>query len=132
MTETYALRRPPGRYDERRVLPRPLVWAVLGALGLALLVGTYAAWDRYSAGRVPFSVLGYSVVDDSTVEIRFEVHKAPSSSVTCLLRALGEDKAVVGSEQVVVGPSDAGPVRVTHRLTTSARAVAGEVARCRP
>jgi len=132
MTETPALRRPPGRYDDRRPLPRPLLHTLLGVLGLALLLGTYAAWDRYSSGRVPFSVRGYEVVDDRTVEIRFEVHKAPSSTVTCFLRALGTEKQVVGSEEVEVGPSDDAPVRVTHRLATSARAVTGEVSRCRP
>jgi len=132
MTQTHAPRRPAGRYDERRSLPRPAVYALLGALGLALLVGTYAAWDRYSSGRVPFTLRGYDVLDDRTVELRFEVHKAPSSTVTCFVRALGTEKQVVGSQAVEVGPSDDAPVLVTHRLTTSARAVTGEVTRCRP
>jgi hypothetical protein len=132
MPPTSAFRRPPGRYDDRRPLPKPAVVALLAGLGVALLIGTYAAWDRYSSGRVPFSVLGYEVLSDQAVEVRFEVHKAPSSTVTCLVRARGRDGGFVASEQVEVGPSQSGPVRVTHRLTTSARAVNGEVARCRP
>ena len=129
MAET--LRRPPGRYDEPRH-PSWLLPLLGGTLAGSLVLVLFWTWSNASDRRTASTLKGFEVVSDEVVEIRFEVHKAPSSSVTCLLRALGEDKAVVGSEQVVVGPSDAGPVRVTHRLTTSARAVAGEVARCRP
>lgn len=132
MTTTSTWRRPPGRYDERRSLPRAVTWALLGVLGLALLVGVYAAWDRFSGSRVPFTLLGYDVVSDSAVDVRFEVHKAPSSTVRCFLRALDADKRVVGSETVAVGPTTRTPGRVEHRLSTTGRAVAAEVTRCQP
>ena len=132
MDATSTLRRPPGRYDERRALPRPALFVLLAALGTALLAGTYAAWDRLSDSRVPFTLLGYDVVGDSAVDVRFEVHKAPSSTVRCFLRALDEDKRVVGSATVDVGPSTTAPARVTHRLATTGPAVAAEVLRCQP
>lgn len=126
------VQRPPGRYDERRTLPRPVLLTLAAALVLTLLALTFGAWDRYSSSRVPFTVLGYRVVSDTQVEVRFEVHKATSSTVTCLVRARDRTGSVVGREEVEVGPSEGAPTRITTTLTTSARAVAGEVTACRP
>jgi hypothetical protein len=109
-----------------------VLYAVAGGLGLALLALTFAAWDRFSDSRVPFTVLGYRVVSDTAVEVRFEVHKAMSSTVTCLVRARDRAGAEVGHARVQVGPSNDAPVRVTHLLPTSGRAATGEVTACRP
>ena len=124
---TSPLRRPPGRYDEPRRLPRPLAYALAGLLGVALLAFSYWAWDRASSGRTRVTVLGYEVVDEHAVDVRFEVTKDATATVVCEVRARDRDGAEVGSEDVTVGP---GKTVVTWRLTTVRRAATGEVTGC--
>jgi hypothetical protein len=125
--EKPAFRRPPGRYDEARRTPRWLTLVGAAVLGIALLAFSYAAWQRTSAGRTSVTVLGYHVVDDHAVDVRFEVSKGAGTTVVCAVRARDRDGVEVGSEDVTVGP---GSTVVTHRLTTSRRAATGEVTGC--
>jgi hypothetical protein len=124
---TTAIRRPPGRYDEPTRLPRPVLLALAALGALALLALTYLAWDRTTGGRTHASVLGYRVVDDHAIEVRFEVAKNHAATVVCALRARDRDGVLVGSEDVTVGPGNG---VVTHRLTTSSRAAVAEVTGC--
>ena len=122
-----APRRPPGRYDEPRRLPRWLTVSLAGLLGVGLLAFSWFAYDRATGGRTRFVVLGYEVVDDHAVEVRFEVTKAKDATVVCEVRARDRDGVEVGNEDVTVGP---GQAVVTHRLTTARRAATGEVTGC--
>ena len=124
---TSTIRRPQGRYDEPRRLPRPLAYALAGVLAVLVLLGTFLAWQRSSAHRSSASVISYRVVDDHTVEIRFDVAKDEGATVVCALRAVGSDGAEVGKKDVTVGP---GPRVVTATVTTSRRAAVGEVVGC--
>jgi hypothetical protein len=123
-------RRPEGRYDEPRTLPRPVL--VTGAILLvALLVGlAYLAFDRYSHGRVRFATLGYAVLSDTAVEVRFEVHKGLQETVRCAVQARDRDGAVVARDVVTIGPADLEGVLTVHQLTTTRRAATGEVTSC--
>jgi hypothetical protein len=120
-------RRPPGRYDEPRRYPRWLRLGLAAVLGLALLAFSYAAWHHISAGRTTFTVLGYDVVDDHSVQVRFEVHKKGTTSVVCEVRARDRDGVEVGKQDVSVG---VGVTEVSHRLATTHRAATGEVTGC--
>jgi hypothetical protein len=120
-------RRPPGRYDEPRRHPRWLAWAVGGGLGLVLAAASYATYDRAASARTPVTLEGYRVVDDGTVEVRFDVHKDRADTVVCAVRARGRDGGQVGAADVTVGP---GTGKVRYALTTTARAVLGEVTGC--
>ena len=121
------VRRPPGRYDEPRRYPRWLTVTLAAVLGAALLAFAYVAWDRATSGRTRFTVLGYDVIDDHAVEVRFEVTKGADATVVCEVRARDRDGVEVGSEDVTVGP---GSTVVTHRLATVRRAATGEVTGC--
>ena len=123
-------RRPPGRYDEPRTLPRPVLvgGAVVG--GLLLVLGAYLAYDRFAADGVTWGTVGYEVVDDASARVTFEVVKGVTASADCLLQARDRDNAVVASEKVRVGPSDRERVRVTRTLETSRRATTAELVRC--
>ncbi len=124
------LRRPPGRYDERRTLPRPVLLTGAGVLGLLLLVGSYLAYARFTGERVQFGTIGYQVVDATEVQVRFEVRKALTDTVRCALQARDRDNVVVGRETVTVGPSDREQVLLSRRVATVARAATGEVVGC--
>ena len=120
-------RRPPGRYDEPRTHPQWLVWVVAGVLGLGVAAGTWTAYQRSTANRTDASMIGYHVIDDHSVLVRFEVDKARGKTVTCALIARDSKGHVVGVADVTVGP---GTSDVSHTLTTSARADEAEVVGC--
>ncbi len=124
------LRRPPGRYDDPLALPRPVLVAGAVLLGLLLLGLAYVGYDRFGGSRVSYGVLGFHVLSDQVVEVRFEVRKSPSATVVCLVRAREKGGTEVGSEAVTVGPSPTGQVVMVHRLATSRLATTGEVTGC--
>ena len=118
-------------------LPRPAPgtgrwWAIgiTGCLvGVALVVWLALAG---SVGRVTWTDTGFDVVDDRTVVVDFDVHRPEGQAVTCVVRALDEGFATVGSLEVAVPASAQRSVhrRVTVRTTT--RAVTGGVRECAP
>lgn len=128
---TTSFRRPEGRYDERRPLPRGVTVLLAGVAGVALLLFVVVAFQRFGPAKVQGRLLSYEVVDDRTVEIRFEVRSDPGTTATCLVRALARDMSEVASEEVRVGPSLEDRVVETRTLTTSSRAVAAELVTCR-
>jgi hypothetical protein len=129
-TTPSTLRRPPGRYDEPRALPRPVLVGGAVVLLLLLLGGSYLAFDRFSGSGVRFGLLGYRVLDDHTVDVSFEVHRGSGTTVVCLVNARDRDNAEVGSAQVTLAPSSTDPVQKVQRLTTTRRAATAGVVRC--
>ncbi|MCW2599514.1 MAG: hypothetical protein JWM02_1343 [Frankiales bacterium] len=123
-------RRPPGRYDAPRTLPRPLLITGAVLLGVLLLVSTYLAYNRFTTAQTAFGVVGFRVLSDHAVEVQFDVHKDLKASVLCLVSARDKDNVQVGSATVTVGPSSTDPVRTVHTLTTTHRATTGEVTGC--
>ena len=126
-----APRRPPGRYDERRVLPaRRLLLFGGGAVGLVALVAAYVLFARYTGRTATAAVLGFTVVSDTRVDVRFEVSKPASATTYCVVRARSSDGAEVGAAAVRVGPAKRGTSRQTYQLGTTGRANTGEVDGC--
>lgn len=127
--------RPAGRYDHRPPFLKRLLGLFLGTLLVALIVAVIVAlWMRLSADSVSGRVVGYQITSDSAVDIRLEVDKAPGSRAYCVVRARGADGLEVGrdvAEVDTVGTQQR-RVRTSFELTTSGRAVTGELARCSP
>ena len=123
-------RRPPGRYDERRPLPRAVLVTGGSVLGLALIALAYAGYSRFSTNRVQYGTLGYKVVDDSSTQIRFQVDKDLTETVRCQLIARDADHTDVGSRTVTVGPAERQTVITTSTVETTRRAKSGEVVGC--
>ena len=128
---TTPIRRPEGRYDERRPLSRRTTAVLAAAAGAVLLLLVVVAFQRFGPSSVHGQLLGYRVVDDRSVVVRFEVRTDPGTTATCLLRALGRDMSEVGSAEVRVGPLDESRVVRSETLETSRRAVAAELVTCR-
>lgn len=132
MTTTTAPVFPPGRYGRRReprrrrrVLAYLLLLPVLAA-GLWLAVKLY---DQYgdSSNYEPV-VTGFTVVSDQRVDVQFEVGKADAKPAVCRLQATDQSSIEVGYAQV---PVPAGSdVRMTHTITTTARAYSVSVLGC--
>ena len=131
MTDTgVPLRRPPGRYDERRRLPQGARVALVALLAGAVLAGLVVAWRSFESRTTRATLLSYRVVSDRSVEVRFQVDRPVGGSVRCTRTARARDGAEVGRETFRVGPQRTSPVRVTHVLSTRARAAAADVAGC--
>ena len=123
-------RRPVGRYDERRSLSRGTRVGGAAVLVVALVAATFWAYQRFSGGQVQFGTRGYEVVSDTEVDVRFEVQKGVLESVRCSLTARDRDSVVVGTRDVVVGPSDREAVITRSSVTTTHRATTAEAVRC--
>lgn len=122
---------PPGRYDRQAgPLRRRLLW-VLAAVGavLALAIGGWYAWGVFH-DPVQWQDVGFHVDDDRSIQVTFDVIKAPGSTVTCRVHALSHSFGEVGVTDVEVGPASTRTQRVTVAVATSELAVTGTVDRC--
>lgn len=107
-------------------------------LRVGLLVGLAVAFAavvvllalRQASAPVTFTVRTIEVLGDDAVRVSWEVARPPGTEAECLVRARGEDGAEVGREEVPVSAADARRTVVSHDLSTSARAVTGEVRSC--
>ena len=130
---------PPGRYGHRRdpaaQRRRRLVAIVLAAVtalaGLGIAVKLY---QQYAAS--PYQVSGVTTTDlrDSSFTVRFSVTVPAGRGAACTIVGHTHDGREVGRGEVEVpsaGPS-ATSLDVTYTLSTTARAVIGEVQGCGP
>lgn len=123
-------RRPPGRYgDDRRGGRAAIVGMVL--LGLVFTAAVVALGWRLSRPEIQVQLRAYDVVDDNTVEVVAVVRRMdPEATLTCVLRARDVAGREVG-RRVVEVPAGDDEVVVQERLTTTSRAVLGELVQCR-
>lgn len=129
---TTAPRRPEGRYDEPRRLPRQLVLLLAALLGLVLLTGGYAAYRHVAGHTTSASVLGFDVPDDGHVVIRFEVRHDRGKDARCEVVAYDRDHITVGHHTLQLPRSLADPARISATVTTNRRAYAVRVTGCAP
>lgn len=126
--------RPPDRYGVPPNLARTrATYAVAAIVGLVALAALLALALHKSLPAVSAGLRGYDVVSDSTVRIRFEVHKAPLAEAVCTVRARDRSGLETGRGNVTVGPrADSRRItEVSYDLMTRARAVTGELVGCR-
>jgi hypothetical protein len=116
-------------------LPRPAPgttrWWVLGTIGILLSVGVIVWWGIVGTrGSVRPEVTGYRVESDSSIVVRYDLHRPLGTGVLCRVSALDGSKARVGTVEDAV-PAD-GPASVQRevRVRTSVRAVTGVVDSC--
>ncbi|WP_328388129.1 DUF4307 domain-containing protein [Nocardia sp. NBC_00416] len=110
------------RYGHRGTRPnRRLIGAVL--TGVVILAGigvAYLGWAKFGPEDIESEQLGYTVLDDSSVEVEIRLTRAdPSEPVVCLVRAMSRDLMEVGRREVLVQPT-AG--EKTVRVSTVVRA----------
>ncbi|MCU1592619.1 MAG: hypothetical protein JWO12_11 [Frankiales bacterium] len=123
-------RRPLGRYDDPKPLSRRLLIAGASAGALLLVLFAWFGYSRFSDGRTRYGVTGYKVIDGTSVQITFEVHKDLTTSVTCALVARDRDNLTVGRKDVIVGPAERDTVQVVDVVPTTRRAATVDVSAC--
>ncbi len=117
-------------------IPRPAQpgaakWWVIATVGI-LLGCAMAVWWGLAAtvGKPGWTVMGYHVVDDRTVDVTYLVSRPAGRDVTCTVRALDKGFATVGAIEVHVPASRETSVKQTTRVRTTTRAVTGVVRSC--
>ncbi|GIF52942.1 uncharacterized protein DUF4307 [Asanoa ferruginea] len=103
---------------------------------VTLIVGGLVAvrlYKNYGDPAYDAQVVTYTDIDDTGLTLVFRVTVPEGGQATCVLRARSRDGATVGTRDVLVRdePGD-GTTQVTERMTTTGKAMIGEVLRCVP
>lgn len=87
---------------------------------------------QYGPADTRATVLGFRVLGDEAVRVTAVVHRDPQLDAVCLVRARNVSGAEVGHAEVRVVANPGGDERaqLAHVLSTTDRAVTGEVGRC--
>ncbi|WP_460696165.1 DUF4307 domain-containing protein [Nocardia thraciensis] len=108
-------------------LPYALVTAAV-LLGVAVAVVAYL---KFGPKDIEPEQLGYSVVNDSTLDIHFKVTREhPDRPVVCFVRAMDSDQAEVGRREVLIPASTSGTVELNAIVRTTGRPAAGDIYGC--
>lgn len=124
--------RPADRYGTTTAA-RPKWLIPLVALAVLVVGGAvaYVGFQKYGPADIEADELGYTVVDDSTVTLRFKVTRAdPRQPVVCFVRAMDRDTVEVGRREVLITGSEHGTVEVTTEIRASSRPSSGSVYGC--
>ncbi len=117
------------RYGRRR---RPLSPVQRNsAIVVALLLGTLGTYVVFRNSQPEVSGTADNWVTNSATSetVHWQVQKPASATVSCIVRARGEDGAEVGRAKVIVR-AHGKVVHVTTVLKTTGRAITGEVQDC--
>ncbi|MGI5216303.1 DUF4307 domain-containing protein [Nocardia sp. CA-290969] len=117
--------------------PGPKRWRRWGALltGVVVLAGigiAYVGWKNFGPKDIESEQLGYTVLDDSSVELRILLTRAdPSVPVVCVVRAMSRDLTEVGRREVLIQPSGAEEtVRISTVIEASERPSSAAIYTC--
>jgi hypothetical protein len=119
-----------GRSPARRRRTRLI--AIAAGAGVLAVVIAWVVWaGLFGPGASLGSRdLGYSLVGDDAIEVRYEVTSDAGASVSCALQALNSTFAIVGWKVVAIPPSEQGTRQFRETLRTSEPAVTGLIYRC--
>ncbi|PVE91552.1 DUF4307 domain-containing protein [Microbacterium sp. TPD7012] len=118
--------------DERygRTRTRRTPWIIGGIVAL-LVVGAFG-WMivAQSMSSVDADDLGFDLVDEHTVDVRFQVTGVQGKDVVCVVEALDEEFGVVGWKVVDIPAGDSHSQAVSASVPTVSAATTGLVNTC--
>jgi hypothetical protein len=94
-----------------------LVWAILFTID--------------NADRTTTRDVGFTVIDEFSTEVIFEVSRTPGKAVVCDVQVLNQSFAVVGLKSLPVEPSAGRSVVLSTTVITTELGTSGLVAGCR-
>lgn len=111
---------------------RRVVLAVVAALGVVAVIVSWVVWVGLFSPTASLETrdTGYSIRDDATVDVRFEVTTDAGTPVSCALQALNEQFAIVGWKIVDLPPSDDRTRAFVENIRVTEPAVTGLIYRC--
>ncbi len=105
---------------------------ILATLGIVVLTVGAIWWGlAATVGKPNWMDVAWNVTDDRTIEVRYQVSKPPDMTVRCTIEAQGEDHALVGTADVVIGPQGTRETLHSTTLRTTLPAVRGGIRTCR-
>ncbi len=119
-----------GRSPERRRRKRLL--GIVAAVGVTAVVLSWVVWVGLLGPNASLGSrdLGYDLVGDDAIEVRYEVTMDAGQTASCALQALNNTFAIVGWKVVTIPASDEGTRQFRETLRTSEPAVTGLIYRC--
>lgn len=117
------------RYGDKPSNPkrtRVLTWV---GVGLLTAIAAWFGFANYSP--LSYQDIGFRVINDTTVEVDFEVTTPVGTVAICAIEALNNSFAQVGWVELMLPASEAETNRHTVTLTTTELAVTGLVDECR-
>ena len=102
------------------------------SFGLFLVVIAWVLWVGLlgPSASLDSRDIGYQLVGDNSVEVRYEVTADTGRNVSCAVEALAEDFSIVGWHVVELPPSDQRTRQFRATLRTTQPAVTGLIYRC--
>ena len=119
-----------GRTRARRTRTRLL--AIAAGAGVAVVVVAWVIWAGLlsPSASIETKDIGFELLSESSVEVRWQLTAPAASAVTCAVQAVNEHHTVVGWLTVEVPPSEQTTRALTATLRTSEPPVGGSVYRC--
>jgi hypothetical protein len=119
-----------GRGSRRRTRDRLLLW--VAAPVFLLVVVAWVIWAGLDGSKplIETQDIAYTVVDEHSVDVTFQVSVPTGTATSCAVQALNESFAVVGWKIVDLPPSDQYTRSFTESLRTSELATTGLIYRC--
>ncbi|MGS0560963.1 DUF4307 domain-containing protein [Microbacterium aurugineum] len=118
--------------DERygRTRRRRLPWIIGGAIALVVIGAFSWMTVSQSIASVDADDLGFTLVDEYSVDVSFQVTGVQGKDVVCALEALDEEFGVVGWKIVEIAAGDSHSQAVSVTIPTVAQATTGLVNTC--
>ena len=116
------------RYGRRR--RRRLPWIIGGAFALAVVVAFSWMTVASSLDSVDADDLGFDVIDEHSVNLRFQVTATAGTDIVCIVEAQDEEFGVVGWKVVRIPASDSHAQALSVSIPTVATATTGLVNTC--
>lgn len=115
----------------RRRTPRWVPLALGGVVVMLGLIIAFIGFKQFGPKDIDPEQLGYTIVDDSTVESHFKVTRThPDRPAFCFVRAMDKDGNEVGRREVLIAPSSSGTVELKVTVRSIAKPAASDVYGC--
>ena len=119
-----------GRTPSRRLRARLVAWVAGSAVAVVLIAWVVWAGLDGTNATIGTQDIAHTVIDDSHVEVRFDVTLPRGEGALCAVQALSEKFAVVGWKVIEVPPSDLANRSFTEVVRTSELATTGLIYDC--
>ena len=108
------------------------LWAITGVAGVAIVLIAWLWWAGLAQPTAQFETrdLGYELISDQEVIVKFEVSAPPGTQVNCAVQALNASYGIVGWQVLEIPPSDQRTRVFNQPVRTSEQAVTGLLYRC--
>lgn len=119
-----------GRTPMRKKRDRRILW--LGAALFVVILGAWVIWAGTdgSGTQIDARDIGYTIIDDSSISVTFEVSVPEGTATSCVVQALNESFTVVGWKVIDLPASDRFTRSFTEVLNTSELSNTGLIYRC--